>query len=47
MGSVNSEAKKSNEATPDFIREAVNSANISCLRVALYHQTKDPELLKM
>lgn len=33
--------------TEEQIRSAVAGANISVLRVALYHQTKDPELLAM
>ena len=31
----------------DFIREAIASADINALRIALYHQTQDPELAAM
>lgn len=30
-----------------FIRQAVQEANVAVLRVALYHQTKDPELARI
>ncbi len=42
-------AAKSSSHQPDekFVRQAVNEANISALRIALYHQTKDPSLAAM
>src|SRR3546814_17437519 len=34
-------------ATDDFIREALRQADPNVLRLALYHETRDPELAAM
>lgn len=47
MSSGQVKEKTSNSVSEDFIREAVRGANVSCLRAALYHETKDPDLLSM
>ncbi|MEH6519375.1 MAG: NAD(P)/FAD-dependent oxidoreductase [Halioglobus sp.] len=42
-----SAASSAEKPTEEFIRKALKSANFNALRVALYHQTKDPALASM
>ena len=44
MGSVETVARRSAEWDESLVRNAVNEANVGVLRVALYHETKDPKL---
>ncbi len=44
MGSVETVAQRSAEWDESLVRNAVNEANVGVLRVALYHETKDPKL---
>ena len=41
------ELKTRSTPSPDFVRSALEQADMNALRVALYHQTKDPSLANM
>ncbi len=47
MSSIPSESALEIGADQEFIRQAVNEANVIALRLALYHQTKDESLAAM